>query len=90
MLNVGSGAEIAIGELADRIEAVVGKRAPVQLDPARVRPPASEVDRLCADASEARRLLGWEPRTSLDEGLAATAAWIEQNLERYRVGAYVR
>ena len=90
VLNVGSGAEIAIGELADRIEAVVGKRAPVQLDPARVRPPASEVDRLCADASEARRLLGWEPRTSLDEGLAATAAWIEQNLERYRVGAYVR
>ena len=90
VLNVGTGREIAIGGLAERIEAVVHKRVPVQLDPARVRPPGSEVERLCADASEARHLLGWEPRTSLDEGLAATAEWIGRNLERYRVGAYAR
>jgi dTDP-glucose 4,6-dehydratase len=88
VLNVGSGDEIAIGDLAERIEAVVEKRAPIDLDPARVRPTGSEVERLCANADEARRLLAWEPRVTLEEGLTATAEWIGRNLERYRVGAY--
>jgi NAD dependent epimerase/dehydratase len=88
VLNVGSGREIAIGDLAERIEALVEKRAPIDLDPARVRPTGSEVERLCANAEEARRLLDWEPLVSLDEGLATTASWIGRNLERYRVGAY--
>lgn len=88
VLNVGSGREIAIGDLAERIEAVVEKRAPIDLDPARVRPAGSEVERLCANADEARRVVGWEPKVTLDEGLAATADWIRRNLERYRVGAY--
>jgi NAD dependent epimerase/dehydratase len=88
VLNVGSGREISIGDLAERIETVVEKRASLDLDPARVRPGGSEVERLCANADEARRLLGWDPRVTLDEGLAATAEWIGRNLERYRVGAY--
>ncbi len=88
VLNTGSGKEISIGELVERIEAVLGRRASVERDKERVRPPGSEIERLCANADAARELLGWEPRVSLDEGLAATAAWIEDNLERYRVGAY--
>lgn len=90
VLNVGSGKEIAIGVLAERIEAIVGKRAQFAVDPVRIRPQASEVERLCASADEARRLLGWEPKTPLDDGLAMTAEWIAQNLERYRVGDYTR
>jgi NAD dependent epimerase/dehydratase len=88
VLNVGSGREISIGDLAERIEAVIDRRAPIDLDPARVRPSGSEVERLCANADEARRVLGWEPKVTLDEGLGATADWIGRNLERYRVGAY--
>ena len=88
VFNIGTGRETAIGDLAERIEAVVEKRAPIDLDPARVRPAGSEVERLCANADEARRHLGWEPRATLDEGLAATADWISRNLERYRVGVY--
>jgi dTDP-glucose 4,6-dehydratase len=88
VLNTGSGAEISIRDLVARIESLLGHGAPVEHDPERVRPPASEVDRLCADTRAARELLGWEPAVGLDEGLAATAEWIGQNLERYRVGAY--
>jgi NAD dependent epimerase/dehydratase len=88
VVNSGSGKEISIGELVERIEVVLGRRAPVELDEARVRPPASEVERLCADATLARSLLGWEPQVALEDGLAATAQWIADNLERYRVGAY--
>jgi NAD dependent epimerase/dehydratase len=87
-LNVGSGKEIAIGELARRIERLVGRECAIERDDERVRPPASEVERLCANADAARELLGWEPAVSLEEGLATTAEWIRGNLARYRVGAY--
>ncbi len=89
VLNTGSGKEISIGNLVDRIERVLGKSAPVTREEERVRPPGSEVERLCANADAARRLIGWEPRVPLDEGLAATAAWLTDNLDRYRLGAYV-
>lgn len=90
VLNVGSGMEVSIGALAERIGVLLGRRPSLHHDEGRVRPAASEVERLCADASEARRLLEWEPHTTLEDGLAATAAWIAENLERYRVGAYAR
>ena len=88
VVNTGSGREIAIGDLVQRIGRVLGRPASTAKDDARVRPAGSEVDRLCADATRARELLGWEPKTSLDNGLAATADWIGANLERYRAGAY--
>ncbi|HEV3404625.1 MAG TPA: SDR family NAD(P)-dependent oxidoreductase [Gaiellaceae bacterium] len=89
VVNIGSGRELSIGELVERIEALLGRRAPVEREEERVRPPASEVERLCADARLAGELFGWEPQVSLDEGLAATAEWIGGHLDRYRVGAYV-
>ena len=88
VLNTGSGKEISIGELVERIETVLARRAPVERKAERVRPPGSEVERLCANAGAARALLDWEPRVALDDGLAATAAWLADNLERYRLGAY--
>jgi nucleoside-diphosphate-sugar epimerase len=90
VLNVGTGTEIAIGALAERIESVLGRSVAVRHDQVRVRPEGSEVERLCADAGEARHVLGWQPQTTLDDGLTATAAWIGENLERYRIGAYAR
>jgi NAD dependent epimerase/dehydratase len=89
-VNVGSGKEISIGELVERAEAVVGRSAPLQQVAERLRPPASEVERLCAGTERLRALVEWEPAVSLDDGLAATAEWLEANLERYRTGAYVR
>lgn len=89
VVNAGSGQEISIGGLVERIEGVLGRQAPVEHDEQRVRPPASEVDRLCADARLARELLGWKPQVPLDAGLAATAEWIAGHLDRYRSGAYV-
>jgi NAD dependent epimerase/dehydratase len=87
-VNVGSGREISIAALADRIEELVDRRVPVERDPERVRPAESEVERLAADASLAHELFGWTPAVGLDEGLRATAGWIGENLARYRVGVY--
>ncbi len=87
-INLGTGREISIGDLAQTILRSIGKDLPIITDDKRIRPERSEVDRLCADASKARKLLGWSPQHSLETGLAETISWIEQNTERFRIGVY--
>lgn len=86
--HVGSGREISIGQLADRIIPLTGRKVQVVFDPSRIRPKASEVNRLICDASNARDDLGWEPRVSLDEGLRMTIDWVGRNLRGYRPEQY--
>jgi len=67
-VNLGNPHEITIGALAERIIALTGSRSriahrPLPVDDPRVRQP---------DITRARTLLGWEPRVSLEEGLART------------------
>jgi NAD dependent epimerase/dehydratase len=87
-INVGSGNEISIGDLAGLIMELVGRKIPIVCDNQRVRPSGSEVQRLCADNCLASRLMGWKPRFGLKEGLGQTVEWVEKNLERYRLGSY--
>jgi dTDP-glucose 4,6-dehydratase len=88
VLNTGSGREIAISELVERCAGVLDRRAQLEFAVERVRPPGSEVERLCANAHAARSLLGWEPQVTLDAGLALTSEWLAAHLDRYRVGVY--
>lgn len=88
VINIGSGKEISIGDLAALILKLMGKDIPIATEAQRLRPDASEVDRLCADNAKARELLAWEPQYSLEEGLQFTIAWIEENLENYRPETY--
>jgi NAD dependent epimerase/dehydratase len=78
VINVGSGQEISIGELAATIQRMVGSSLPIVSEPIRNRPDASEVDRLCADPSRAHTLLQWRPRVPLSEGLALTIEWMKR------------
>jgi dTDP-glucose 4,6-dehydratase len=88
-INLGSGREISIGQLAELIAGLVGQSIAVEGDLQRMRPEKSEVDRLLADNTLARTLLKWEPAISLEEGLTHTIEWIERNLGRYRPNVYV-
>jgi NAD dependent epimerase/dehydratase len=88
LYNVGRGQGISIGELASLALQIVDVRKPIKSDPSRLRPAASEVELLLCDASRLRSELGWAPRYTLEEGLALTAQWIEQHLNRYRLGEY--
>lgn len=65
--NVGTGVEITVYDLFERIRAIVGGAPPVYR-PAR----AGEQRRSSIDASRLREATGWEPRVSLDAGLAST------------------
>ncbi len=67
-LNVGSGVETSINELVSQVAEAVGREVEVLLSPAE----SGGVSRLCADLTAVRRLLGYEPRVDLREGLRLT------------------
>jgi dTDP-glucose 4,6-dehydratase len=72
VINLGTGAEISVGALAERINAIAGAAVPVVTDEQRLRPADSEVGRLVSDNRRAAERIGWRPAMSLDEGLAHT------------------
>lgn len=72
-LNVGSGEEISIAELAGLIREVVGFKGAIRFDPSRPEGPA----RKRVDGTRLSRL-GWQPRIRLREGLEQTYAWYLQ------------
>ena len=53
-----------------------------------MRPEASEVERLVADASLARDTLGWSPTVTLEEGLERAIAFVRDNPGLYRPAEY--
>jgi UDP-glucose 4-epimerase len=71
LVNVGSGSEISVNELYAKLAQLTGSRFEPVYGAAR----PGELQRIVVDPSKAGRELGWEPRTSLDEGLARTVAW---------------
>lgn len=87
--NVGNGKGITIGDLA-HLTAEVAGRPDIEIvaDPARLRPAASEVFELIADASRARERCGWEPRVGLREGLTNVVEYVRGHLDRYEVDRY--
>lgn len=88
VINLGTGTEISIGDLAQMICSLAGAECRIIQEVHRIRPSASEVDRLCADTRMADELLGWRPKVSLCEGLQRTLDWMRSNLDRYQVGMY--
>jgi NAD dependent epimerase/dehydratase len=86
--NLGTGQNIRIGELVEKIIRKVSRPVELEIDESRLRPEKSEVFNLLSDNSLARAALGWSPRVSLDEGLERTIAWIREHLDLYRVGEY--
>ena len=90
VVNVGSGFEISIGDLARRIGTLVGRDVVLDREERRLRPTASEVERLWADGGRARDLVGWRPAIDFDEGLRRTIAWVRDNPRRFPAGRYLR
>jgi dTDP-glucose 4,6-dehydratase len=87
-VNIGRGEDLSIGELVDLIGRRMGRPIRVEAEERRVRPAASEVERLLAGTNLARELWGWRPRYTMAQGLDETIAWIRENPGRFRVDAY--
>ena len=92
--NIGSSFEISIGETARLIGKAMGIDFEIDSDAQRLRPEASEVERLFAGIGQAEARMGWKPAygglAGFERGLAETAAWFAEpgNLALYKPNLY--
>lgn len=88
VVNLGTGAAVSIGELAELVFDILGGEFEIVAEEARVRPAQSEVMRLISNNAQARTLLGWSPQVMLREGLERTIAWIDAHRGEFKPGRY--
>ncbi|MCJ7483452.1 MAG: SDR family NAD(P)-dependent oxidoreductase [Thermodesulfovibrionales bacterium] len=86
--NIGMGNEISIEDLAKMIAAVLGVDVPFAVETQRVRPEASEVERLLCDNAKIKVNTDWQPRFTLEAGIEKTIAWIKGNLAIFKSELY--
>ncbi len=87
-INLGNDNTIRIGDLVEKIFGIIGKTPKIVTDSQRTRPGKSEVMKLWASNEKAKRMIGWEPRIKLDEGLRLTVEWISAHIDLYRPDQY--
>lgn len=89
-INIATGKEISIGDLAKLIINKINPDAKIITDEKRVRPENSEVERLLGSNDKLKNLTGWVPQTSLEEGLDITIEWFKnpENLRHYKPWVY--
>ena len=75
-VNIGNPQEITILEFAERVRALVGANAPIVFRPL----PQDDPKQRCPDISKARRILNWEPKVGLEEGLRKTYEFFRQQI----------
>ncbi|MED4780393.1 NAD-dependent 4,6-dehydratase LegB [Brevibacillus choshinensis] len=94
VINIGSNYEISVGETAQIISDLMGKEIEIITEDQRLRPEKSEVERLWADNTKAKKLLDWYPaygeREGFKRGLTETIDWFTtpSNLKHYKTGMY--
>jgi UDP-glucose 4-epimerase len=76
VLNIGTGVETTVRELWDTCARTAGYGGEVRL----ADPRLGELQRIALDWTRAKKRLGWEPGTSLSDGIAATAGWIKTTI----------
>lgn len=87
-INIGSGREISIGDLAKTVAELIGTEVRIECDEQRLRPVNSEVERLLADNRLAAEITGWRPAVTLEQGLQHTIDWFRENSTGYLASVY--
>lgn len=77
-VNLGNPNELTILTFAEKINAMTGNKAGIVFRPR----PVDDPNRRCPDISKAKRLLGWEPRVGLDQGLTKTVAFFTEKIKK--------
>ena len=94
IINIGSGFEISIKELANKISKLMSKKIVIKKHNLRIRPKHSEVKRLLASTKKAKKIINWNPKFSnkrgFEEGLKKTIEWFSnsKNLKLYKTEVF--
>lgn len=75
IINLGNGNPVSLNDFIRAIEKATGKKANIKRMPRQI----GDVEETYANIAKAERLLGWEPRTSLEEGLQKFVRWYREN-----------
>jgi NAD dependent epimerase/dehydratase len=81
-INIASGEEISMGDLAQNLITTINPDAVVIEDTQRVRPENSEVSRLLGDNSKIKELTNWTQKHTFLEGLEKTVEWFRDDSNR--------
>lgn len=87
-INIATQQEISIGELAEELIKQINPNAKIICEEERLRPEKSEVNRLLGSNQKIKKMTNWEPKYTLEQGLAETIEWIKNNLDKYKVDIY--
>jgi NAD dependent epimerase/dehydratase len=90
IINIGSNAELSIGEVASIIKSEMDSDIEIVLDEQRIRPKKSEVVRLWCDNKKIKEIVNFEPTYDIFSGLRETIAWFQgkENLAKYKSDIY--
>jgi NAD dependent epimerase/dehydratase len=88
VINLGTGSEISVGEVAALVLEQLGIQKPIGLADERVRPVRSEIHRLQADVTKARAVLDWQATVPFVDGLRRTVEWYETAIAAYKPSIY--
>jgi dTDP-glucose 4,6-dehydratase len=77
-VNLGNPVELEISEFAERIQRLMGTHSPITYQPL----PSDDPKQRQPDISKAKRVLGWEPKVALEEGLRETVAYFKARMAR--------
>jgi len=78
--NIGNPSEITILEFAERVRKLVGATAPIVFHPL----PQDDPKQRCPDITKAKRILKWEPKVGLEDGLKRTYEFFRQQVKADR------
>lgn len=89
-INIATQTEVTIGDVAEKIINFINSDACIVSDVQRIRPQNSEVERLFGSNQILKKMTGWVPTISIDEGLAETITWFrnEENRRGYKADIY--
>jgi len=75
-INLGTGRSFSVMEVVEVVSRVLGKNLKVEVEEKFKRPKKAEVFNLIADNTKAKRVLGWEPKWSFEEGVRETVEYV--------------
>jgi len=89
-VNIATGKEISVGDLAEKIISIVGADATIVTEQQRLRPEKSEVERLLGANEKILQRTNWKQQYSIDQGLKQTIEWFSdrENLTHYKADIY--